>query len=137
MGAGAGVAGERSPGCFPPPQDGVRYLGGDSTLKGKRPKQNPLVQQGRLNAYAPATFGLHVVIRIAPWDVSRLPWAFRLVNAKESKGSQSENALVRAMRQEVVLPAWWPRPPIPRGPIGRRFQPVRGTVSLPSPVPGS
>lgn len=92
--------------AFPPPRDGVLYLVVDSTLKGKRTKQNPLVKKGRLNEYAPYTFGLHVVILIAQWDVYRVPLAFRLVKAKGSKGYQSENALFREMLQEVVLPAW-------------------------------
>jgi Transposase DDE domain len=92
--------------AFPPPKDGVLYLVVDSTLKGKRTKQNPLVKKSRLNEYAPYTFGLQVVILIAQWDVYRVPLAFRLVKAKGSKGYQSEHALFREMLQEVVLPAW-------------------------------
>jgi len=93
-------------GAFPPPRDDVLYLVVDSTLKGKRTKHNPLAKKGRLNEYAPYTFGLHVVILIAQWDVYRIPLAFRLVRPKGSKGYQSENALFRDMLQEVVLPAW-------------------------------
>jgi Transposase DDE domain len=92
--------------AFPPPRDGVLYLVVDSTLKGKRSKKNPLAKKGRLNEYAPYTFGLHVVILIAQWDVYRVPLAFRLVKPKGSKGYQSENALFREMLQEVILPAW-------------------------------
>jgi Transposase DDE domain len=92
--------------AFPPPRDGVLYLVVDSTLKGKRTKQNPLAKKARLNEYAPYTFGLHVVILIAQWDVYRVPLAFRLVKPKGSKGYQSENALFRQMLQEVVVPAW-------------------------------
>ena len=92
--------------AFPPPRDGVLYLVVDSTLKGKRSKNNPLAKKGRLNEYAPYTFGLHVVILIAQWDVYRVPLAFRLVKPKGSKGYQSENALFREMLQEVILPAW-------------------------------
>jgi hypothetical protein len=92
--------------AFPPSKDGAVYLVVDSTLKSKRTKQNPLVKKSRLNDYAPYTFGLHVVILIAQWDVYRVPLAFRLVQAKGSKGYQSENALFREMLQEVVLPAW-------------------------------
>jgi Transposase DDE domain len=91
---------------FPPPKDGVLYVVVDSTLKGKRSKQNPLAKKGRLNEYASFTFGLHVVILIAQWDVYRIPLAFRLVKAKGSPGYQSENALFREMLGEVVLPAW-------------------------------
>src|SRR4029453_11452258 len=32
--------------AFPPPKDGVLYLVGDSTLKGKRGKKNPWVKKG-------------------------------------------------------------------------------------------
>jgi hypothetical protein len=92
--------------AFPPPKDGVLYLVVDSTLKGKRSKHNPLAKKGRLNEYASFTFGLHVVILIAQWDVYRIPLAFRLVKPKESKGYQSENALFREMLDEVILPAW-------------------------------
>jgi Transposase DDE domain len=92
--------------AFPPPKDGVLYLVVDSTLKGKRGKKNPLAKKGRLNEYAPFTFGLHVVILIAQWDIYRIPLAFRLVKPKESKEYQSENALFREMLQGVVLPAW-------------------------------
>jgi hypothetical protein len=84
----------------------VLYLVVDSTLKGKRGKKNPLVKKGRLNEYAPFTFGLHVVLLIAQWDVYRIPLAFRLVTPKGSAGYQSENALFREMLQEVILPAW-------------------------------
>jgi len=90
----------------PPPKDGVLYLVVDSTLKGKRGKKNPWAKNGRLNEYAPFTFGLQVVILIAQWDVYRIPLAFRLVKPKASKEYQSENALVREMLAEVVLPAW-------------------------------
>lgn len=92
--------------AFPPPKDGVLYLVVDSTLKGKRTKQNPLVKKSRLNEYAPYTVGLHVIILIAQWDVYRVPLAFRLVKPKGSKGYQSENALFREMLQEVAPPAW-------------------------------
>ena len=92
--------------AFPSPRDGVLYLVVDSTLKGKRSKQNPLAKKGRLNEYAPFTFGLHVVIVIAQWDVYRIPLAFRLVKPKESPDYQSENALFREMLREVILPVW-------------------------------
>jgi hypothetical protein len=92
--------------AFPPPKEGVLYLVVDSTLKTKRSKKNPLAKKGRLNEYAPYTFGLHMVILLAQWDVYRVPLAFRLVKPKGSPGYQSENALLREMLQEVVLPAW-------------------------------
>lgn len=92
--------------AFPPPKDGILYVVVDSTLKGKRGKKNPLAKKGRLNEYAPFTFGLHVVIVIAQWDVYRIPLAFRLVKPKESQAYQSEQALVREMLAEVMLPVW-------------------------------
>jgi hypothetical protein len=91
---------------FPPPKDGILYMVIDSTLKGKRGKKNPLAKKGRLNEYTPFTFGLHVVIVIAQWDVYRIPLAFRLVKPKESCTYQSENTLVREMLGQVILPAW-------------------------------
>jgi len=92
--------------AFPPPKDGVLYLVVDSTLKAKRSKQNPWAKKGRLNEYAPFTCGLQVVLLIAQWNVYRIPLAFRLVKSKGSPGYQSENALFRAMLQDVILPAW-------------------------------
>jgi DDE family transposase len=92
--------------AFPPPKDGVLYLVVDSTLKGKRGKKNPLAKKGRLNEYAPFTFGLQVVIVIAQGDGYRIPLAFRLVKPTESQDYQSENVLVRERLGEVVLPAW-------------------------------
>jgi hypothetical protein len=78
----------------------------DSTLKRKRTKKNPWAKKARLNEYAPYTFGLHLVILIAQWDVHRVPLAFRLIKPKGTKDYQSENALFRHMLQEVIVPAW-------------------------------
>jgi hypothetical protein len=95
--------------AFPPPKDGVLDLVVDSTLKGKRGKKNPWAKKGRLNEYAPFTFGLHVVIVIAQWEVYRIPLAFRLVKPREHPAYQSENALVREMFAHIILPAWCKR----------------------------
>src|SRR5262249_48768910 len=92
--------------AFPPPRRGVLYFGVGSTPQGQRTKKNPLAKKGRLNEYAPYTFGLHVVILLAQWDVYRVPLAFRVVKPKGSAGYQSENALFREMLQEVVVPGW-------------------------------
>jgi hypothetical protein len=92
--------------AFAPPPDGVLYLVVESTLKEKRRKKNPLAKKGRLNEYAPFTFGLHVLLLMAQWGVYRLPLALRLVKPKGSPSSQSENALLRQMLPAVVLPAW-------------------------------
>jgi hypothetical protein len=92
--------------AFPPPRDGGLYVVGDSPLKGKRTKTNPLAQKGRLNEYAPYPFGLHGGILSAQWEVYRVPLALRLVKPTGSPGYQAENALLREMLQEVGLPAW-------------------------------
>jgi DDE family transposase len=97
---------EQTLSAFPPPRDGVLYLVADSTLKGKRTQKNPWAKSWRLNEYRPFTFGLHVVVLLAQWDVYRIPLAFRLVRRKGSKGYQSENALFRQMLEELVLPPW-------------------------------
>jgi hypothetical protein len=97
---------EQTLSAFPPPRDGILYLVADSTLKGKRTQKNPWAKAWRLNEYRPFTFGLHVVVLLAQWDVYRIPLAFRLVRRKGSKGYQSENALFRQMLQELVLPPW-------------------------------
>ena len=97
---------EQTLSAFPPPRDGVVYLVVDSTLKGKRTQKNPWAKSWRLNEYRPYTFGLHVVVLLAQWDVYRIPLAFRLVQRKGTKGYQSENALFRQMLEELVLPQW-------------------------------
>jgi hypothetical protein len=65
-----------------------------------------LAKKGRLNEYAPFTFGLQRVVVIAQWDVYRVPLAFRLVKPKDHPAYQSENALVREMCAHLLLPAW-------------------------------
>jgi hypothetical protein len=84
----------------------VLYVGVDSTLKGKRTRQKPLVKKSRLKEYAPSTFGLQVVSLSAQGEVDRVPLAFRLVTPKASPGYHSENARFREMLQVVVRPAW-------------------------------
>jgi hypothetical protein len=97
---------EQTLSAFPPPHDGVLYLVADSTLKGKRTQKNPWAKAWRLNEYQPYTFGLHIVVLLAQWDVYRIPLAFRLIQRKGTTGYQSENALFRQMLEAVVLPAW-------------------------------
>jgi hypothetical protein len=97
---------EQAWGAFPPPRDGVLYLVADSTLKSKRTKKNPLAKSWRLGDYHPFTFGLHMVVLLAQWDVYRIPLAFRIVRRKGARGYQAENALFRQMLEEVVLPTW-------------------------------
>jgi Transposase DDE domain len=97
---------EQALGAFPPPRDGVLYLVADSTLKGKRRQKNPWAKAWRLNQYEPYTFGLHVVVLLAQWDVYRIPLAFRLIRRQGSTGYQSEQVLFRQMLKELVLPRW-------------------------------
>ena len=92
--------------AFPPPEDGVLYLVGDSTLKGKRGRKHPVAQKTRLNQYHPYVFGFRVVLLMAQWGVYRLPVDFALIRHKEAPEYQSENALFRQMLQDFRRPAW-------------------------------
>jgi hypothetical protein len=92
--------------AFPPPEDGVLYLVGDSPLKGKRGRKHPVAQKTRLNQYHPYVFGFRVVLLMAQWGVYRIPVDFALIRHKEAPDYQSENALFRQMRQDFRRPAW-------------------------------
>src|SRR6266508_1043529 len=59
--------------ALPPPEDGLLYLVGDSTLKGKRGHTHPLAQKTRLSQHQPSVFGFRIVRLMAPWDVYRMP----------------------------------------------------------------
>jgi hypothetical protein len=64
------------------PEDGVCSLVVDSTLKDKTGQKHPLAKKGRLNAYAPYVFGLHMVVVRLPWGNSRVPVDFAIVRRK-------------------------------------------------------
>jgi hypothetical protein len=92
--------------AFPPPEDGVLYLVGDSTLKGKRGSKHPVAQKTRLSQHHPSVFGFRIVILMAQWSVYRIPVDFALVRSKADPGYQTENALFRQMLQVFRPPAW-------------------------------
>jgi hypothetical protein len=92
--------------AFPPPEDGILYLVGDSTLKGKRGLKHPVAHKTRLSPYHPSVFGFRIVVLMAQWDVSRIPVDFALIRRKGDPHYQTENALFRQMLQEFRRPAW-------------------------------
>lgn len=88
---------------LPPPVDGVLYLIGDSTLKGKRGKKHPLGFTTRINEYKDYTFGFSVVLMVASWGRYRIPVAVSVVSPKR-KGHA--NILFRNMLREFEPPKW-------------------------------
>jgi hypothetical protein len=100
--------------ALPPPEDGILYLVGDSTFKGKRGPKHPVAQKTRLSQYHPYVFGFRIVLLMAPWDVYRIPVDFAVLRRKDNPDYQTENALFRQMLydfrrpvrcQEVVITA--------------------------------
>lgn len=92
--------------AFPPPDDGLLYLVGDSTLKGKRGNKHPLASKTRLSHHHPYIFGFRIVVLMAQWHVYRIPVDFALVRRKDSPGYQPENALFRQMLRDFRPPTW-------------------------------
>jgi hypothetical protein len=92
--------------AFPPPEDGLLYLVGDSTLKGKRGSKHPVAQQTRLSHYHPYVFGFRLVLLMAQWSVYRIPVNFALLRRKDDAAYQAENALFRHMLRDCRPPAW-------------------------------
>jgi hypothetical protein len=90
--------------CFPPPKDGIIYLVGDSSHKDKRGDNNPVVQKGRKNKYAPWFFGIRFIIIAVCWDVYRIPYSFRIILPKKHDEYKKENALFREMVRNFVPP---------------------------------
>jgi len=88
---------------LPPACDGVLYLIGDTTLKGKRGKKHPLGRKLRMNDYSGYTFGFEMVILIVCCGTYRIPVAIGLINPK-IKGHQ--NILFRQMIRDFVPPKW-------------------------------
>jgi len=91
---------------FPPPEDGVMTLTGDSSEKPKRGTNNPIAQKGRKSEHHPWFFGIRFVLLIVSWDVFRLPVAFRLIRPKSHPHYQTENALFREMVASFAPPSW-------------------------------
>jgi hypothetical protein len=92
--------------ALPPPADGLLYVVGDSTLKGKRGQKHPVAQKTRLSRYHAYVFGFRIVILMAQWDVYRIPVDFALVRRKGEPAYLTENALFRQMLQDFRPPAW-------------------------------
>jgi hypothetical protein len=65
--------------AFPPPEDGILYLVGDSTLKGKRGAKHPVGHKTRLGQYHPHVFGFRIIVLMAQWDVHRIPVDIALI----------------------------------------------------------
>jgi hypothetical protein len=90
--------------AFPPPEDGILYLVGDSTLKGKRGPKHPVAHNTRLSPYHPYVVGFRTVLLMAPWDVYRIPVDFALIRRQDAPDDQPENAWLRQMLQEFRRP---------------------------------
>jgi len=91
---------------LPPPHDRVCYLVVDSTLKDKTGQKHPLAKKGRLNAYAPYIFGLHIVVVMLQWGNYRIPIDFEIVRRKGHPHYSSENRLLRWMLVRFQRPSW-------------------------------
>lgn len=92
--------------ALPPPEDGICYLLGDSTYKGKRGQKNPAVKKSRLNAWLPYFFGIQIVFLVVHWHVYRLPVDFEIVRRKDDPRYRKENGLFRQMLEAFVPPDW-------------------------------
>jgi Transposase DDE domain len=92
--------------AFPPPEEGILSLVGDSPLKGTRGPKPPGAHNTRLSQYHPDVFGFRIVVLMAQWDVYRIPVDFALIRRKDDPDDQTENALFRQMLQEFRRPAW-------------------------------
>jgi hypothetical protein len=80
-----------------PRKDGTLYLAGAGSVKPKRGTKNLLAQKGRKSEPQPWFCGIRFALLIAPWDVYRLPGAFRLIRVKTHPEYRTENALFREM----------------------------------------
>ena len=65
--------------AFPPPEDGVLSLVGDSTLKPKRGQPHPVAQTTRLSLHHRYVFGFRIVLLMAQCGVYRIPVDFALL----------------------------------------------------------
>jgi hypothetical protein len=78
--------------AFPRPEDGILTWVGDRTRKGTRGATHPVAQQTRLTQRHPDVFGVRIVIRMAPWETSRLPVDCARVRRAERTGLVSAPA---------------------------------------------
>lgn len=88
---------------LPPPIDGIIYVTGDTTIKGKRGQKHPLGYKTRVNKYAPYTFGFSVVLLVASWGRYRIPVNIAVVDPKREGHA---NVLFRNMLRKFVPPRW-------------------------------
>ena len=91
---------------LPPPCDGVLYLIGDGTYKGKTGKKHPLAKKGRIRSGTPYLFGIQIIICMLHWDTYRIPIDFEIVRKKDTDGYKKPNALFRDMLKRFRKPAW-------------------------------
>ena len=94
---------------LPPPEDGVVYLIGDGTYKGKTAKHHPLVKKGRLTTYGPYLFGLQIIFLMLHWGNYRIPIDMEIVRRKGQPDHHSPNALFRQMLHRFQPPVWTQR----------------------------
>ena len=92
--------------AFPPPEDGLLSLVGDSTLKGTRGPKHPVAQKTRLGQHQPYVFGCRIVLLRAQWDVYRIPVDVALVRRTDDPTYRPENTLFRQMLQAFRRPGW-------------------------------
>jgi hypothetical protein len=92
--------------AFPPPEDGLLYLVGDSTLKGKRGPKHPVAQKTRLSQHHPYVFGFRIVLLMVQWDTYHIPIDCALVRRTDDPAYQPEKALFRHMLRAFRRPAW-------------------------------
>ena len=92
--------------AWPPPEDGLLSLVGDSTLKGTRGPKHPVAQRTRLRQHHPDVFGFRIVRLMAPWHVYRIPVDFTVIRRQDDPDYQTENALFRQMLHACRRPVW-------------------------------
>jgi hypothetical protein len=86
-----------------PPADGILYLVGDPTLKGKRGLLHPLGKKTRINKFSPYIFAVETVIVVAAFGPYRIP-VFAGVVDPAIPGHA--NKLFRQALREFKKPAW-------------------------------
>lgn len=91
---------------LPPPEDGVLYVIGDGTYKGKTGHKHPLAKKGRIRTGGPYLFGLHIIIVMLHWNSYRIPIDFEIVRKKGTKDYQTPNRLFRQMLDRLKPPVW-------------------------------
>ena len=88
---------------LPPPADGILYLIGDTTIRGKTGTKQPLAHYTRMNQYQCFTFGLSLVLLVAQWGRVRVPVGAAVLDPKK-KGDQ--NIQFRQLLRRFQPPAW-------------------------------